>query len=95
MARPILVFETDKLSVYQQQLGEWDNLNHLLVCKISNNACIVDPFDGHYWYEFCQTENYNLTEIWLTHSHWDHTKGVEELIQLSSNQVAVRCHNLE
>ena len=95
MARPILVYETGELSVYQQQLGEWDNLNHLLVCKASNNACIVDPFDGQYWYDYCQTENYNLTEIWLTHSHWDHTKGVEEIIQLSSNHVTVRCHYLE
>ena len=95
MTRPMMVFETDNITVFQQQLGEWDNLNHLLICRATNKACVIDPFDGRYWYEFCQSENYTLTEIWLTHSHWDHTKGVEELIQLYSNNVAVRCHFLE
>ena len=95
MTRPMMVFETDNITVFQQQLGEWDNLNHLLVCNSTNKACIIDPFDGRYWYEFCQSEGYTLTEIWLTHSHWDHTKGVEDLIQLYSNNVVVRCHFLE
>ena len=96
MTRPRLVFENDNIiSVFQQQLGEWDNLNHLIVCRMTNNACIIDPFDGKYWHEFCQSENYSLSEIWLTHSHWDHTKGVEELLQISSSQIKVRCHLLE
>ena len=95
VTRPELVFENEKISVFQQQLGEWDNLNHLIVCRVTNNACIVDPFDGKYWYEFCQSENYSLAEIWLTHSHWDHTKGVEEILQISLGQVKVRCHSLE
>ena len=95
MTRPMMVFETDNITVFQQQLGEWDNLNHLLICNSTNKACVIDPFDGRYWYEFCQSKGYTLTEIWLTHSHWDHTKGVEELIQLYSNNVAVRCHFLE
>lgn len=95
MTRPMMVFETDNITVFQQQLGEWDNLNHLLICNSTNKACVIDPFDGRYWYEFCQSKGYTLTEIWLTHSHWDHTKGVEELIQLYSNNVAVRCHFYE
>ena len=95
MKEPNLVFETDKITVFQQQLGEWDNLNHLLVCKSSNKACIIDPFDGHYWFNFCQSQGFLLTDIWLTHSHWDHIKGVEELIQLISHEVIVRCHYLE
>ncbi len=95
MTRPMMVFETEKIAVFQHQLGEWDNLNHLLHCKSTNKACIIDPFDGRYWYEFCLSEGYTLTEIWLTHSHWDHIKGVEELIELTSNGVTVRCHSLE
>ena len=56
MTRPRLVFENEKILVFQQQLGEWDNLNHLIVCRTTNNACIIDPFDGKYWHEFCQSK---------------------------------------
>ena len=83
MTRPRLVFENEKIFVFQQQLGEWDNLNHLIVCRTTNNACIIDPFDGKYWHEFCLSENYSLAEIWLTHSHWDHTKGHEEFSSIN------------
>ena len=27
------ILETPKMIVLQAQLGDWDNLNHLLVCK--------------------------------------------------------------
>ena len=73
------VLETEKILVLQAQLGEWDNLNHLIVCKKSNQAMIVDPFDGKYWLDICQERNWNLNQVWLTHSHWDHSKGIDEL----------------
>ena len=92
---PTLVLETDKLLVYQQELGQWDNLNHLVVCKLTSHACIVDPFDGEYWYDFCTGQGIHITEIWLTHSHWDHVKGVQELVNVSDQKLIIRCHELE
>ena len=77
MLKPNLIFESNKIMVFQQQLGPWDNLNHLFVCKSTKKACIVDPFDGQYWYDFCRLHDFHLSEIWLTHSHWDHVKELK------------------
>ena len=77
MAKCIL--ETEKMLVYQAQLGEWDNLNHLLVCKKTNKAVIIDPFFSEYWLNICSNNGWELEQVWLTHSHWDHSKGVEGL----------------
>ena len=62
MVNPNLIFETNKIMVFQQQLGRWDNLNHLFVCKSTKKACIVDPFDGEYWYDFCRLHDFQLSE---------------------------------
>ncbi|DAC14470.1 MAG TPA: hypothetical protein D7H86_02785, partial [Candidatus Poseidoniales archaeon] len=74
-----LILENKRVKVFQKQLGEWDNLNHLIVCKVSGKACIVDPFDGIFWANFCRQEEIELTQVWLTHSHWDHVKGIHSL----------------
>ena len=84
------ILETEKMIVLQAQLGDWDNLNHLLVCKKSETAVIVDPFSSVYWLEVCQKNNWELSQVWLTHSHWDHAKGVDGL---SDKQVWV--HSFE
>ena len=73
------IFENEKILVLQAQLGDWDNLNHLLVCKKTNTACIVDPFFENYWLEICKQNDWNLEIVWLTHSHWDHSKGINGL----------------
>lgn len=73
------ILETEKMLVYQAQLGEWDNLNHLLICKKTGKAVIVDPFFSEYWSEICAVNGWELEEVWLTHTHWDHAKGVEGL----------------
>ena len=74
-----LIFETEKITVYQAQLGDWDNLNHLLVCKETGKAVVVDPFSANYWLNFCNENKLHLEQVWLTHTHWDHSKGVEGL----------------
>jgi hydroxyacylglutathione hydrolase len=73
------ILETSKMLVLQAQLGDWDNLNHLLVCKETRKAVIIDPFFSQYWLDVCSTNNWELEQVWLTHSHWDHSKGVEGL----------------
>lgn len=92
---PNLILDNNRIQVYQKQLGQWDNLNHLIVCRKTKKACIVDPFDGIFWEKFCQENSIIIEEIWLTHSHWDHCKGVEELVNSTVFSPVVRCHELE
>ena len=70
------ILENEKMLVLQAQLGEWDNLNHQLVCKVTKKAVIVDPFFADYWSNICSENGWDLEQVWLTHSHWDHAKGV-------------------
>lgn len=71
----------DGMTVLQAQLGDWDNLNHLLVCENSGSACIVDPYSGTYWLKICEENGWRLESAALTHSHWDHSKGVKSLYE--------------
>ena len=48
------ILETEKMLVLQAQLGDWDNLTHLLVCKKTNKAVIIDPFFSDYWSNLCK-----------------------------------------
>lgn len=93
--QPKELIANDKIIVLQAQLGDWDNLNHLIVCTKTNQAVIVDPFDGEYWLSMCEQRGWVLNQIWLTHSHWDHSKGVEAVKQALGDSVLVQCHAFE
>lgn len=90
-----VVLDNEQIIVLQAQLGQWDNLNHLLVCKKSKEAVIVDPFDGKYWHDVCNNNGWKLSCAWLTHSHWDHTKGVEQAQQLGGKNFKIFIHEKE
>ena len=79
------------MRVVQIQLGEWDNLNHLVTCEETGDSVLIDPFDGDYWYNFCHDDGCNLAEVWLTHTHWDHVKGLQELLS-KMPRLVVRSH---
>jgi len=92
---PKVVLDTEEIIVLQAQLGEWDNLNHLLICKKTKDAVIIDPFDGKYWHDVCNENGWRLGSAWLTHSHWDHTKGVEEVQQIGGEHFEIYIHQNE
>ena len=81
--------------VLQAQLGGWDNLNHLIVCTATKQAVIVDPFDAAYWFEVAASRGLTMVGAWLTHSHWDHTKGVEEALERGGEGFEVVVHQAE
>ena len=85
---------SSELTVLQAQLGGWDNLNHLLICNSTKNALLIDPFSGDFWSEVVKERELNSITIGLTHSHWDHTKGVEEFLKINPN-TEIYVHKLE
>ena len=87
---PNAIYDGDEMLVMQAQLGEWDNLNHLIICKSTGKAAIVDPFSGTYWMDVCERHGFSLEFALLTHSHWDHTRGVEEISKEVPN-ARIRC----
>ena len=92
---PITILDNEQIVVLQAQLGEWDNLNHLIVCKKTSQAVIIDPFEAKYWFNICENRGYNLSQAWLTHSHWDHAKGIENCLEIGGGNFRVFLHQNE
>lgn len=74
-------------------LGPLANNTYLLIDSVNRQAVIVDPtFDSHYVVETIVKEGLTLTQIWLTHAHFDHTAGVKLYSQLRQPPLEIGLH---
>ncbi len=58
---------------------------YLLTESGSGEAVLIDA-PGGVWAEVAKilaAEKCRLTELWLTHGHWDHTQGAAEVVRMS------------
>jgi len=55
--------------------------NYIWVIQEKLNGIIIDPGEAKPVLEKLKRQNINLTAILITHKHYDHTGGVEELIK--------------
>ena len=64
---------------------------YLIIDEQSETAVAIDvPLGSHSWFvEECKRHNVRVTEIWLTHSHWDHMADCEELRRTMRAQVLI------
>lgn len=74
-------------------LGPLQNNTCLLGDPLTRQAVIVDPSLG------CESilpgllaENWQITRIWLTHAHFDHTAGIESLCCALGAQLPIGLH---
>ena len=56
-----------------------DNYSYLIIDKINNSACIIDPSEAKPIINFIEKENINLKYILNTHHHFDHVGGNKDL----------------
>lgn len=56
-----------------------DNYIWLITCPESRDAFVVDPGDGNAVLTVLEREDLNLTGILITHHHYDHVGGLEQL----------------
>lgn len=62
-------------------LGPIENNSFLIVDVPSKKAAIVDPSFGSKQILFeAKKNNYEISQIWCTHAHFDHTSGINEII---------------
>ncbi len=57
-----------------------DNYVWLIVHQ-NNTACVVDPGDAAPVQQVLQAQGLTLTAILITHHHWDHTGGIDDLVK--------------
>jgi hydroxyacylglutathione hydrolase len=59
--------------------------NYIWVIQENDNVIVIDPGDAEPVLKELKKKNINLVAILITHKHYDHTGGVEELINNHPN----------
>ncbi len=54
--------------------------NYIWTMESEGKLAIVDPGDAKPVHEYIKKTGYVLTDVLITHHHWDHTGGLEEVI---------------
>lgn len=73
-----------------------DNYAYLVVDEETQSAAVVDPSEDVPVRNALEEAGLSLTEIWLTHHHWDHVGGIEALCDAFAPRAVVgSAHDLE
>lgn len=81
------------IEIYTFTLGPLANNTYILVEPASKQAAVVDPtFDSRHLVKSVADAGWDVTQIWLTHAHFDHTAGIPELIAQLNPAVTIGLH---
>jgi hydroxyacylglutathione hydrolase len=64
-----------------------DNYTFLLHDSASNETAVIDVPDAGPIKQELDNRGWRLTQIWLTHHHWDHVDGLPDLLRAHPAQV--------
>lgn len=72
------------------------NYNHLVYCPATQQAAAIDPFDAQHLKQVADRNNLTITQIWLTHEHGDHIRGLASLKEMTdaSSYAPMTCSGL-
>lgn len=74
-------------------LGPLENNTYILADTVTAEAVVIDPsFDIEEVVAALRLKRWNLTQIWLTHAHFDHTAGAAQLSAEFNTPVPVGLH---
>jgi glyoxylase-like metal-dependent hydrolase (beta-lactamase superfamily II) len=69
-------------TIYSMELGPMENFVYLIHDLASNTAAIVDPaWEVDEVLKFAESKNIKITDILLTHSHYDHINGLQQTLE--------------
>lgn len=75
-------------TVHALELGQMSNFIYVIHDHASNRAAVVDPaWDAPRIIALAEQQGLRITDILLTHSHFDHINGVEALLNHSDPQL--------
>ena len=81
------------LEIFTFSLGPLDNNTYLLVDTTTSEAVIIDPtFDSQQVLQVILERKLHLTQVWLTHAHFDHIAGAKLFSQLSQPPLPIGIH---
>ncbi len=81
------------LEIVSYALGPLSNNTYLLIDTATSQAVIVDPsFESHVVAEKIIADKLRLTQIWLTHAHFDHIVGVKLFSEFGQPPLPIGLH---
>jgi hydroxyacylglutathione hydrolase len=84
------------VDIFTFTLGPLENNTYVIVDSVSKTAVIIDPsFNSHEVVQAIFRRGLIITSIWITHAHFDHIAGVNEIIQGSKNPITIALHPLD
>ncbi len=79
-----------KLYLKQIELGPLQNFIYLIGCPETRETAVVDPgWDVPAILNAAAQDEMRITKILITHTHFDHINGVEEIMRATDAQVIV------
>jgi hydroxyacylglutathione hydrolase len=81
------------LTIHKLVLGPLENNTYLIADEQTRQAVVIDPsFGSKRAAEEIRQQGYELVGIWLTHAHFDHVAGVQELLDAFGDEIPVGLH---
>jgi glyoxylase-like metal-dependent hydrolase (beta-lactamase superfamily II) len=74
-------------------LGPVETNAYLIANQETREAAVVDPaWDGPFIVEAAEMKGWIITQIWLTHAHFDHIGGVADLLKFANPKPSLALH---
>ena len=75
------------------QLGPMENNSYLIADPETHQAAVIDPsFESEPVLEEAAQRGWTLTQVWLTHAHFDHIAGVRTVTESTQPHLPVGLH---
>ena len=82
-----------KLEIEKLKLGPMANNVYLLGDNESREAVVIDPsFNGSTVLELAEEKEWVLRQIWLTHAHFDHIAGANQIANAFDPPLSIGLH---
>lgn len=81
------------LNILEFVLGPLENNTYLAADENSGEAVVIDPASGsRVIAQEAASRGWNIKAVWLTHAHFDHIAGINELLRELKPPVAIALH---
>jgi glyoxylase-like metal-dependent hydrolase (beta-lactamase superfamily II) len=85
--------EKPQLQIVNMELGPAATNTYIVGHPTEKQALIIDPaWDGDRIVKQAEERDWEITQIWLTHGHFDHFGGVAQIVEALSNSIEVALH---
>jgi glyoxylase-like metal-dependent hydrolase (beta-lactamase superfamily II) len=75
-------------------LGPVQTNAYLIVDEKTGEAAVIDPAaDGHVIVAEAERRNWDITNIWLTHAHFDHIAGINAILEQVTPKPQIALHS--